>query len=138
MQWSDVVAPPPPKVLRQFAGTFFVLVLGLAGWRAFHGHAGPATAALAAAAIVVGVTGLLRPRAVRPVYTALMIAAFPIGWAVSMGALILVFFVVVTPVALLFRAIGRDELQLHRGDPRSSYWKPTAHPDSVREYLRQS
>ena len=89
-------------------------------------------------AVGVGVTGLLRPRAVRWIYTASMVVAFPIGWTVSRVALAVVFYVVVTPVAVLFRAIGRDELQLRRADPKSTYWKPKSRPESVREYLRQS
>jgi len=138
VQWSDVIKPPPQKMLRQFAGLFLVFFLGLAGWRVWGGHADGWAAALAVLAIGVGVLGLVRPSAVRFIYTGWMIVAFPIGWTISCVALGLVFYAVITPVALLFRVIRRDELRLRRAEGRASFWKPKPSPDSVREYFRQS
>jgi TRAP-type C4-dicarboxylate transport system permease small subunit len=138
MKWSEVVAPPPERLLRQFAGLFLVFFLGLAGWRVWHGHADRWAVALATLALVVGLVGLARPSAVRFIYTGWMIVAFPIGWTVSRVALALVFYAVFTPVALLFRAIRRDELQLRRPAARASYWRPKSTPADVREYFRQS
>jgi TRAP-type C4-dicarboxylate transport system permease small subunit len=138
MQWSEVVAPPPRKLLRQFAGLFLVFFLGVAGWRVWHGHADRWAAALATMAIVVGVAGLVRPSAVRVIYTGWMIVAFPIGFIVSRVALAIVFYAIFTPVAVVFRMMRRDELQLRQPDDRRSYWQPKSIPEDVREYLRQS
>ena len=138
MQWSEVIKPPPQKMLRQFAGLFLVFFLGMAGWRVWRGHADQWAVALAVLAIGVGVLGLVRPSAVRFIYTGWMIVAFPIGWTVSRVALALVFYAVITPVAFLFHVIRRDELRLHRPDGRASLWKPKPSPVSVREYFRQS
>ena len=41
---------------------------------------------------------------------------------VSPVVLALMFYVVVTPVGLLMRALGKDLLGLKRGDPLASYW----------------
>ncbi len=71
MQWSEVIKPPPQKMLRQFAGLFLVVFLGLAGWRVWRGHADQWAVALAVLAIGVGVVGLVRPSAVRFIYTGL-------------------------------------------------------------------
>jgi len=138
VQWSEVIKPPPQKMLRQFAGLFLVVFLGLAGWRVWRGQADQWAVALAVLAIGVGVLGLVRPSAVRFIYTGWMIVAFPIGWTISRVALAIVFYAVITPVALLFKAIRRDELRLRRADGRASYWKPKPGPESVREYFRQS
>jgi TRAP-type C4-dicarboxylate transport system permease small subunit len=138
MQWSEVVKPPPQKMLRQFAGLFLVFFLGLAGWRAWRGQPDQWAAVLAAVAVVVGVVGLVRPSAVRYIYTGWMIVAFPIGWTISRVALAIVFYGVITPVALFFKLTGRDELRLHRDETRASYWKPKPGPEDVREYFRQS
>ena len=138
MQWSEVVAPPPRKLLRQFAGLFLVFFLGIAGWRVWHGHADVWAAALATMATVVGVAGLVRPSAVRVIYTGWMIVAFPIGFIVSRVALAIVFYAIFTPVAVVFRMMRRDELQLRQPDDRRSYWQPKSIPEDVREYLRQS
>ena len=138
MQWSEVIKPPPQKMLRQFAGLFLVVFLSLAGWRVWTGNADRWAVALTVLAIGVGVLGLVRPSAVRWIFTGWMIVAFPIGWTISRVALAIVFFLVFTPVALVFRLIGRDELRLRRAHAQSSFWKPKPAPDSVREYFRQS
>jgi hypothetical protein len=137
MQWSEVVARPSPKLLRQFAGLFLGVFLALAGWRVWQGQADAWAAALATLALAVGIAGLVHPPAVRFIYTGWMIVAFPIGWTISRLALALMFFAVITPVALFFRIVARDDLQLRRGDRDASYWRPKHGPEAVRQYLRQ-
>jgi Saxitoxin biosynthesis operon protein SxtJ len=137
MQWSDVIKPPPARVLRQFAGLWIAFFLGLAAWRWFHGHADARAVVMAVAALVVGVPGVFVPAFIRPIYTGWMIAAFPIGWTVSRIVLGLVFFLVVAPLAAVFRMSGRDVLGRRRTSVQS-YWKPRAQQGDMREYMRQS
>ncbi len=136
MQWSDVTKAPTLKMLRQFAGLSLVVFGGLAAWRLWHGQTDLWTYVLGIVAVLVGVTGLIAPAMVRPVYTGWMIVAFPIGWTVSKIALGLMFFLVFMPVGLVFRMTGRDALRLKRTQD-GSYWlaKPAAR--SGDEYLRQ-
>jgi hypothetical protein len=137
MQWSDVTAPKTPKVLRQFAGLWLVFFIGFALMRAWRGQFGPGTGILAALGIVVGGLGLVRPAAMRPIFTGWMIAAFPLGWAISRVMLAVMFYVVFTPVALVFRLMGRDALSLRRLQVES-YWKPKSGAADGKEYFRQS
>lgn len=137
MQWSDVIRPPSRRHLRQFAGLFLAVFLGLAAWRWFAGRPDGWALLLGALAIAIGVTGLVAPGIIRPVYTGWMMAAFPIGWAVSRLTLGAMFFVVVTPLAWLFRATGRDALRLRRRS-LDTYWIPKRQPAGRREYFRQS
>jgi hypothetical protein len=136
MQWSDATKPPSTKMLRQFAGLCLVVFGGLAAWRAWHADTGALTMALAAGAVLIGITGLIVPAAVRPVFTAWMIAAFPIGWTISRVALALAFAVMFVPVGLYFRLSGRDALRLKRGT-QPSYWLPKPGARSPEDYLRQ-
>ena len=136
MQWSDVTRKPPSRMLRQFAGLWLVVFGGLAAWRVWSGHTGAWTDVLAVMAVVVGVSGLLWPAAVRPIYTGWMVVAFPVGWTISHVALGAVFYVVFTSMALFFRLTGRDALHLRRGDG-GSYWMGKAGAKSGEEYLRQ-
>jgi TRAP-type C4-dicarboxylate transport system permease small subunit len=136
MQWSEVIAPPSTKVLRQFAGLFLIVFLGFAAWRAWEGHPDLWAAGLATLAVVVGSIGLIWPAAVRFIYTGWMIVAFPIGWTISHIVLLIMFYVIFAPIAALFRIIGRDELRLRRS-ARPSYWVPKPRPEHVREYFRQ-
>lgn len=136
MQWSDVTATPSRNVLRQFAGLWLVVFGGLAAWRVWQGHTDAWTHVLGIGALAVGSIGLVRPVAIRFVYTGWMIAAFPIGWAVSSLVLAVTFYALFTPVACIFRLIGRDPLRLNRGD-RRSYWIAHSDPKTPDTYFRQ-
>jgi Saxitoxin biosynthesis operon protein SxtJ len=136
MQWADVTAKPSWARLRQFAGLFFVIFIGLALWRAGHGVSGAETWAFAVAGVLVGAMGLLRPSAVYAVYLAWMIAAFPIGWLVSRVIVLAMFVAVFTPAGFVSRMCGRDPLTLQRR-PAGSYWSTKPGPTGVRDYFRQ-
>ena len=136
MQWSDATRPASAKTLRQFAALCLVVFGGLSAWRVWQGHADARAAVLAAAALGLGITGLVRPAAIRRVFTGWMIVAFPIGWLVSRVALALLFYAVFTPVALVFRLMRRDVLHRRR-EARTTYWTPKTGPADVREYFRQ-
>jgi Saxitoxin biosynthesis operon protein SxtJ len=137
MHWSDAIALPSRRHLRQFAGLCLLFLVGLAARRVWLGRPDVWAAGLAALGVAAGALGLARPQALRWIYTGWMVVAFPIGWAVSRLALALVFYVVITPVAYAFRAAGRDELRLRRSSERS-YWRSRPRPANVRDYLRQS
>ena len=136
MQWADVTAKPSRARLRQFAGLFFVIFIGLALWRAGHGVSGAETWAFAVAGVLVGAMGLLRPSAVYAVYLTWMIAAFPIGWLVSRVIVLAMFVAVFTPAGFVSRMCGRDPLTLQRR-PAGSYWSTKPGPTGVRDYFRQ-
>ncbi len=128
---------PTDRMLRQFAGAWLVAFSGLAATQwLLRGHLRTA-AALFGVALIVGVAGLLRPRAVHWLFVAATIAAFPIGWVVSQVMLFLLFVGVITPVALLFRLQGRDRLARHRPEHEASYWKRKTTTADMRRYLRQ-
>jgi len=136
MNWSDVTKPPSNRMLRQFAGLWIVFFGGFALWRAWHGQTGASTVGLGAAALIVGVAGLIMPAVVRPIYTGWMIAAFPIGWTVSKITLGGVFYLVFTPVGVVFRLMGRDPLARRRRQ-QASYWTAKPVTKSGEEYFRQ-
>jgi len=136
MKWSDIQFQPTKKVLRQFAAAWLVFLLAWAvhQWLA-RGHQ---TTALVLGALAVGVggLGLIAPATLRRLYIGCMIVAFPVGWVVSQVMLALLYFCVITPVALCFRLRGRD--LLHRTPPqRASFWTAKSLPQDVRRYLRQ-
>jgi len=137
VKWSDIQFQPTKKVLRQFAAAW--LVFGLA-WAAHQWLArGHRTAALilGTLAIVVGGLGLALPVAIRWIYVGCSIVAFPVGWVVSQVMLALMFYGVITPVALFFRLRGRD--LLHRALPkdRAGFWTAKSLPQDVQRYFRQ-
>ena len=137
MDWSIVKAEPSHRVLRQFSGIWLVLFLGIAAENQFL-KSRP-TAALVCAVLVgiVGVVGLVRPPLVRWVYSGSMVVAFPIGWCVSNLLLAVLYFGVITPIGLLRRWCGHDELGLRPDPTRKSFWDPKPGPREVSSYFRQ-
>src|SRR5215470_17426382 len=121
MQWSEVTARPSTRTLRQFAALFLIVFTVAAGLRVWRGDTGTSTIAIAVTGVTVGLVGLVRPEAIRYVYTGWMIAAFPIGWTISRVIVTVLFYVVFTPFAFVFKLVGRDALGLKRHEPKS-YW----------------
>ena len=136
MQWSDVIKPPSNRMLRQFGGLCLAIFGGLAAWRAWNGVTDAWTMTFAMVALLVGLGGLVAPAAIRPVYSAWMIAAFPIGWTVSRVVLGAMLYLVFTPVAIWFRLTGRDALRLRR-QSSASLWQSKPVAKTADEYLRQ-
>ena len=63
--------------------------------------------------------------------------AFPIGWLVTQLMLAIMFYLVLTPVALVFRWRGRDELRLRSRPAPSSFWVERGEPPKAEKYLKQ-
>lgn len=135
MQWSDIPRNPTPRMLRQFAALWILVFGSLALWQWYQGQ--PSTARWTALVSAVGILGVAWPRLARPVFVGWMILAFPIGWVVSRVLLGLVFFGLFTPMAAVFRLMGRDELLLRRRRDGSSYWRPKAQAADRGQYFRQ-
>jgi uncharacterized membrane protein len=96
-----------------------------------------AIAALAAGAAIL-LCSLVSPRTAKVLYVALSAVGLPIGFVVSFVLLAAFFFLLLTPIALLFRLIGRDPLHRKFDRAADSYWiarKPTA---SLDRYFHQS
>jgi uncharacterized protein involved in cysteine biosynthesis len=67
--------------------------------------------------------GLVIPFALKPVYILWMKLAFVLGWINTRILLILIFYLVFTPVGLLMRVLGKDHLERKIEKNKASYWK---------------
>ena len=136
MLWSESSFTPPARTLRQFAGLWF-LVFGLLSGIELVPRDRPSLAAVfAVLGVVVGLSGLVKPALVRPVYVGAMVVTFPIGWTVSKLVLACLFYGVFTPVGLLFRLIGRDTLGRGYRPTMASYWSLKSMPRDPQRYFR--
>jgi len=66
--------------------------------------------------------GFLRPKALKYVYVAWMSVAIVIGFVVSNVILTLFFFLVITPIGLITRLLGKDFLALKIDREAPTYW----------------
>jgi hypothetical protein len=135
---DETLSRPTERILRQFGGLWLLVLGGLAGWNGLvHGNHGRALG-LGTLGILVGILSVIKPRAVEPLFTGLMMLTYPIGWLVSRILLVVLFYGMFTPLALFFRLIGRDTLTRRRRPDQPSYWVTKPGASDVRRYFRQT
>jgi hypothetical protein len=128
----------PARIVRQFSALCIAIsaMLLVSSWLRHGGRPSAVACTIAGLALLVGVPGLIRPAAIRPIYVAAMAVTRPIGHLVSAFSLALIYFGPLTGVAAIFRLAGRDVLRLRR-PAADSYWTPVSRNSDPREYLRQ-
>jgi hypothetical protein len=129
---------PSSKKLRQFGWVSPIMLLALSlvlRWR--FGLPMSGVLGFGLVGLILLILSRISVRLVRPVYLVLVIAGYPIGWVVSHLVMLLFYFGIITPLALIFRLFGRDMLHRRWEPERDTYW--TEHPqcDSVERYFRQ-
>ena len=90
------------------------------------------------AGVAILLCSILSARMARAIYLVLTIVAMPIGMVVSFILLAAVYFLLFTPIALVFRLIGRDALRRSFDPAAGSYWVPHKPPASLDRYFHQS
>ena len=128
---------PTDRMLRQFAVIWIVFFGAIAAWQEAHHHRHAVAVVLTLLAVTIGPLGLVWPRGIRPVFVGWIAVTYPIGWSVSRIVLGTIFFGLFTPVAALFRLIGRDELGLKPQPQATTYWLAKPHTTDKANYLRQ-
>ena len=73
----------------------------------------------------------------RPLYFGWMYATFPIGWIISHTVLAFVFYLVLTPVGLIMRALGHDPMRSGFDREAESYWIKENPHRNLAGYFRQ-
>lgn len=129
---------PSAKDLRQFAGIWFPLFCALVGfilWRKFH---------LQTAAIVlwcigaaIAVAGLAIPALIKPVFIGLMYVTMPIGLVVSYLLLGILYYLVITPIGLVMKLMGRDTMTRKLDPAAATYWVQRPQITDNERYFRQ-
>ncbi len=132
MKWSELPLNPTPRVLRQFSAAWLVVFIVLA-LKNHHSTTGYVLAGIA----LIGILGLIKPPAVRWLFVTATVAAFPIGWLVTQVALLVMFYLILTPLALIFRWCGRDKLQLKQPSGHESLWLEHRETNEPERYLTQ-
>jgi len=72
---------------------------------------------------------VISPRILKPVYVIWMRLAFVLGWFNSRLILIVLFYLVFTPMGLLMKLFGKDLLELKIERQKDSYWKRKEKPE---------
>ena len=95
-----------------------------------------AIVALAAGAAIF-LCSLISPAVTRILYLGLTLVGMPIGLVVSFVVLAAFYFLLLTPLALVFRLIGRDALCRRFDANATSYWVPHKPNEDPQRYFHQ-
>lgn len=132
---------PSPTTLRQFACVSVVgvplmaaLVLRLSGDSAWDHPVLLWALGVGVVQCLLALAGLTA--LTRAIYVVLMVVTFPIGLVVSSVLLALVYFLVFTPIGLVFRLLGRDVLGRRLDPERASYWHERGAPRRLDSYFK--
>ena len=117
---------------RQFAVMFFAVFVALAFWPLWPLRAPTWSWLIVACAFLAA--GIFVPRALVPIYRVWMFVGHVLGWINSRLLMGLVFYLLVTPTALVLKLRGRDLLRTRAG---RSYWVARAEPPSPQSMRNQ-
>lgn len=127
----DVVLPSNKKF-----GLFFAVVfLLLAIW--FLIHNSPIWYLALAVSLIVILIAFLTPNLLSPFNRAWMQLGILLGKVVNPLVLGVIFFCIVTPVAIFAKIVGRDELRLKIKLNEESHWQPRAEDDKIISFKDQ-
>jgi len=100
---------PSRKQLRSFGLIVAAGFLVIGFWPMVFRHQGPRTWSLALA-IILGMAGLLVPKALRQAYRVWMTAGELLGWINSKVILGALYYLLLTPIKVLMTIAGRDPM----------------------------
>ena len=136
MALLDVNWNPNRRELRQFA-LIWIGFFGLIGVYSLWGQHSLRAAAAFWAVAAAGLVDYLRPGVFRPVYVLWMALALPIGWTISHLLLLIVYYLVLTPIGLLTRLVGYDPMERRLDRSAKSYWVAHETPTDTEQYFKQ-
>ncbi len=122
---TQAITPQTPAELRKFGFVMtggFTVIGGVVAW--ISGGIGTGPQVLWGIAGAFLLLALIAPPAVmRPIQKYWMLLALGLGWVNTRILLTLMFYLVMTPVSLFMKLIGRDALD-RKQDQRDSFWRP--------------
>ena len=82
-------------------------------------------------------SSIISIKVTRIIYLGLSLVTLPIGWILSFIMLGTFYYLIVTPIGLIFRLTGRDPLSRKFASTAKSYWKKRKSPDTLDRYFHQ-
>jgi hypothetical protein len=141
--FKEVNWNPGPRERRKFALSLVIgfpciaAVLLLVGLLRGKGWNLPLAAIIGGGGLAVGLLLLAVPQIVRPIYVAWYLVACCIGLVVGNLALALLFFVLVSGLGLVMRAVGRQPVRKRFDRRTATCWHDAEQVDDPKRYYRQ-
>ena len=138
MALVEVNFQPGPKDLRSFGtigliatciiAALLYLIKGLTfGW----------VAAIISVGVLIFISSRISLKVTKGIYLTFTLLTLPIGIAVSYLLMGIFYYLVITPVGLFFRLIGRDILNRKFKPHTDTYWIKRNRQEDLKHYFRQ-
>jgi len=111
---------PSSRILRQIATIWLLLFLAISWLELTYKHNCIGFAFVAIA--LIGLIGLLKPFVIRWLLICVATIGYPLGCLVGQFMLVIAFFLVLTPIALILRLCRRDQLLLRPDSNQTTFW----------------
>ena len=108
------------KDLRSFGITFGIIFLIIAGFLLYIEN--ELFQLFVVISIIFIIFGFLLPIILKPIYISWMSFAIILGWFMTRFILSTLFYLIVTPIGLITRVLGKDFLELKKEASNGSYW----------------
>ena len=108
------------KDIRSFGITIGIILLIVAGFL-FYKERDSFQLFIYIAGLFISL-GFLIPIILKPIYLVWMIFAIILGWFMTRLILSLLFYLVITPIGLVLKIMGKDLLKLKKQVVQGSYW----------------
>jgi hypothetical protein len=86
---------------------------------------------------VIFLSSIISTKITRIIYIGLILVTFPIGWVMSFILMAIFYFLIITPLGIFFRMIGRDTLCRKFDRNAGSYWQTHRKPENLDSYFHQ-
>lgn len=138
MSLIEINLHPSHKELRNFAVIALIAsaIISLLLY-VLKGLAIQLVAIIFAAGFIIFLSSFVCLKITRIIYLSLILVTFPIGYVVSFILLAAFYFLLLTPLGLFFRLIGRDSLCRKFDLNAKSYWLSRQSPKNLDSYFHQ-
>ena len=90
------------------------------------------------AGLCIFIISLISAKVTRIIYLAMTLAALPIGLVINVLLMGVFYFLILTPVGLFFKAVGRDVLNRRFEAQSKTYWIKRQQNKAPQSYFHQS
>ena len=128
---------PPRSQLAVFGLIWLVFFAGFGALMLWRGRPWSLVGPVWVMAAVVPAIGWIVPAFMRIVYLGMAYLTFPIGFVLSFVLMVIIYYLVLTPVGLIMRIVGYDPIRRAFEPKAQSYWIARSGDDSAKRYFRQ-
>jgi hypothetical protein len=87
--------------------------------------------------LIIFISSMISIKVTRWIYLGLILVTMPIGFVVSFTLMAIFYYLLLTPLGLIFRLTGRDSLDRKFDSKTNSYWIFRRQPENADRYFHQ-